>query len=222
MADRSGARARTGRPRDTHIDAAILDSTTALLGEVGYKHLTMGEVAARAGTTKPALYRRWSSQQELVLAALARQLGGIEPVDTECTLCDLHESISLFVDAFQRLRPNVLAPLLADCAGHDDLRDAFMATLFEPPRQAVRQTLRAAVARGDLRPDLSLDLAVDLLASLVHYRTLFGHAPLTGTDIEDAVETLLRGIAVDYDALLAQSLGQASPSSAHGLHEAHA
>ncbi|BCJ68586.1 TetR/AcrR family transcriptional regulator [Polymorphospora rubra] len=222
MVDRAGTGARAGRPRDAHLDAAILDSTMAVLGKVGYKHLTIGEVATRAGTTKPALYRRWASQQELVLAALARQLGGIEAPDTDCTLCDLHESISVFVDAFHRLPPNVLAPLLADCAGHDDLRTAFMTTLFEPPRAAVRQTLRGAIARGDLRPDLNLDLAVDLLASLVYYRALFGHAPLTGADIGDAVETLLRGIAVDYDTLLAHSLAQSSPSAAHGRHEPHA
>lgn len=34
--------------------------------EIGYSNLTLAAVAERAGTTKSALYRRWSSKAELV------------------------------------------------------------------------------------------------------------------------------------------------------------
>jgi hypothetical protein len=36
--------------------------------------------------------------------------------DTGCTLCDLHEGITLLVALFDRIRPEVPGPLLADCA----------------------------------------------------------------------------------------------------------
>ncbi|MDF2582422.1 MAG: TetR family transcriptional regulator, partial [Mycobacterium sp.] len=55
-----------GRPRDPRIDAAILAATSDLLVQIGYSNLTMAAVAERAGTTKTALYRRWSSKAELV------------------------------------------------------------------------------------------------------------------------------------------------------------
>src|ERR1044072_400746 len=55
-----------GRPREPRIDAAILRATADLLVEIGYSNLTMAAVAERAGTTKTALYRRWSSKAELV------------------------------------------------------------------------------------------------------------------------------------------------------------
>src|SRR5262249_39630713 len=55
-----------GRPRDPRIDAAILRAAADLLVEIGYSNLTMAAVAERAGTTKTALYRRWSSKAELV------------------------------------------------------------------------------------------------------------------------------------------------------------
>ncbi|HEX7825290.1 MAG TPA: helix-turn-helix domain-containing protein, partial [Mycobacterium sp.] len=58
--------AGAGRPRDPRIDAAILGATADLLVEIGYSNLTMAAVAERAGTTKTALYRRWSSKAELV------------------------------------------------------------------------------------------------------------------------------------------------------------
>ena len=57
-----------GRPRDPRIDAAILRATADLLVEIGYSSLTMAAVADRAGTTKTALYRRWSSKAEPVWA----------------------------------------------------------------------------------------------------------------------------------------------------------
>lgn len=55
-----------GRPRDPRIDSAILSATAELLVQIGYSNLSLAAVAERAGTTKSALYRRWSSKAELV------------------------------------------------------------------------------------------------------------------------------------------------------------
>lgn len=210
--------ARAGRPRNTRIDPAVLDATLAVLDESGYRRLALEEVARRAGTTKPAIYRRWPTRQHLVLAALAQRLGEAPVPDTGCTLCDLGECITVFVAAFCRMPPDVLGPLLADCATLPGLRAEFMTTLFAPPRAAVEQTLRRAIDRGDLRADLDLELTLDLLGSVVHYRALFGHAPITEAEIERAVETLLRGIATDYPALLEHSRQLAAVPETHQLH----
>jgi AcrR family transcriptional regulator len=215
--DRPGA-ARRGRPRDPQIDAAIQRATLDALDDVGYAGLKLEDVAHRAGTTKPALYRRWSSRQQLVLAALARRLGEIRAPDTGCTLCDLDECLKLFVAAFRRLSPNVLGPLFADCSADEDLRAAIMAALFDPPRAAVKKTLERAYERGDLRDDVDLELILDLLGSLVHYRVLFGHAPTSDREIERVVESLLHGIATDYPALLEHSRRLSGDPKLHRLH----
>lgn len=55
-----------GRQRDPRIDSAILSATAELLVQIGYSNLSLAAVAERAGTTKSALYRRWSSKAELV------------------------------------------------------------------------------------------------------------------------------------------------------------
>ena len=52
-------------------ESAILDAAWAELVEVGYTRLTREAVAARAGTSKPVVYRRWPGRPELVLAACA-------------------------------------------------------------------------------------------------------------------------------------------------------
>ena len=207
-----------GRPRDTQIDAAVLESTLAMLDESGYGQLTLEGVARRAGTSKPAIYRRWPGRQRLVLAALGERLGQARAPDTGCTLCDLDECLKLFVAAFRRMRPDVIGPLFADCAGDRDLRAAFMTTLFDPPRAAVKETLDRAHGRGDLREDVDLELILDLLGSLVHYRALFGHAPTTDAEIERTVEALLQGIATDYPRLLEHSRRMSGDPKLHHLH----
>src|SRR5215217_6083701 len=216
--DVSAHQPRVGRPRDTHIDAAVLEATHATLDESGYGRLTLEEVARRAGTTKPAIYRRWAGRQRLVLAALSERLGEARAPDTGCTLCDLDECLKVFVAAFRRMPPGVMGPLFADCAGDRELRAAFMSALFEPPRAAVRETLERAHARGDLRDDVDLDLILDLIGSLVHYRALFGHAPTSNAEIERAVEALLQGIATDYPRLLEHSRRVSGDPELHHLH----
>ena len=216
--DPSAQEARVGRPRDPQIDSAVLDATVAVLNESGYGRLTLEEVARRAGTTKPAIRRRWPTRQQLVLAALGQRLGNARAPDTGCTLCDLDECLKVFVAAFRRMPPDVIGPLFADCAGDRELRASFMTTLFDPPRAAVRETLERAHARGDLRDEVDLDLILDLIGSLVHYRALFGHARTSNAEIERAVEALLRGIATDYPRLLEHSRRVSGDPKLHPLH----
>ena len=214
----SREKARAGRPRDRDIDAAVLKSTLAVLDESGYGGLTLEAVARRAGTTKPAIYRRWPSRQQLVLSALAQRLGNVRAPDIGCTLCDLDECLKVFVAAFRRMPPGVIGPLFADCAGDRELRAAFMTALFDPPRAAVREALERAHARGDLRDDVDIELILDLVGSLVHYRVLFGHASTSDVAIERAVEALLQGIATDYPRLLEHSRRISGDPKLHHLH----
>jgi AcrR family transcriptional regulator len=209
---------RPGRPRDRQIDVALLEATLAVLDESGYGGLTLEAVARRAGTSKPAIYRRWPTRQRLVLDALSQRLGEAQAPDTGCTLCDLDECLKVFVAAFRRMPPEVIGPLFAECAGDSGLRAAFMSALFDPPRAAVRQTLERAHGRGDLRDELDVELILDLIGSLVHYRVLFGHARTSDREIERAVEALLQGIATDYPKLVEHSRPKSGDPKLHHLH----
>ena len=55
-----------GRPRDPRIDSAVLHATVELLGETGYAELSVDAIARRAGTSKPAIYRRWPSRYKII------------------------------------------------------------------------------------------------------------------------------------------------------------
>lgn len=59
-----------GRPRNPALDEAIILATRSRLVEDGYSRMTLGDIAADAGVSRPTLYRRWSSKLELVADAL--------------------------------------------------------------------------------------------------------------------------------------------------------
>ncbi|MFD6103507.1 TetR-like C-terminal domain-containing protein [Nocardia salmonicida] len=59
-----------GRPRDSRIDAAIIAATRELILDTGYPALSLSAIAARAGTTTAAIYRRWSNKAQLVHEAV--------------------------------------------------------------------------------------------------------------------------------------------------------
>src|SRR5436309_15618478 len=68
-ADTAGSRAG-GRPRDPALDEAIILATRARLVRDGYSRMTIGDIAADAGVTRPTLYRRWGTKFDLVVDAL--------------------------------------------------------------------------------------------------------------------------------------------------------
>jgi len=152
-----------GRPRDPRIDAAILEATADLLVEIGYSNVTMAAVAERAGTTKTALYRRWSSKAELVHEAAfpttpAATLASPGPIDA-----DLRALVEAARDVF--LSPVVRAALpgvLADMAADTELRDR-VAARFTDLFGAVRSWLHNAVERGEVRAGVDPDRLVDLI-----------------------------------------------------------
>jgi len=202
---------------------ALIAATLELLDEQGYSAISLEAVARRAGTSRPAIYRRWSGRAPLVLAAIASRLDMPTPPDTGCTLCDIDESFNVFLNAYRTLRPETLSALYAECAAEPELRDRYLATIIEPARTAVGQTLDRAVARGDLRDTIDRDLLLDVIGSLVHYRAMFSPEHLGDAEAQHALEVLLQGAAVDYPALVehSEALEQVE-TSPDGHHHQHA
>ncbi|WP_216207342.1 TetR/AcrR family transcriptional regulator [Amycolatopsis aidingensis] len=70
------------RRRGAALENAITDAAWEVLVEQGYNGLTFETVAARAGTSKPVLYRRWPRREDLLLATLARHWRPLDIPDT--------------------------------------------------------------------------------------------------------------------------------------------
>jgi AcrR family transcriptional regulator len=139
------------RTPDTRLSERILDAGADLLLEVGYDALTFDAVAARAGTTRAAVYRRHPDRMQLVLAVLAPRFG-LEPVpDTGALKGDVlaHQRhlVTLWNDPLTvRCLPAMLRLLLD---GGDDAA-TFRAGFLAPRRASVQAMVSRAVARGEL------------------------------------------------------------------------
>ncbi|MEV5836361.1 TetR/AcrR family transcriptional regulator [Nocardia sp. NPDC052112] len=185
-----------GRAREDRIDSAVLAATRELLGENGYAEMSIGQVAARAGLHRPAIYRRWPSKRHLVVDVVADLLGLQPTPNTGDLRADLTAAMRNLVAALRDTSlSHVLPALVADLANDPELRAHFLATVFEPRRRTTAIALESAIHRGDIDPDIDLDFVLDAVAAPIYYRALFGHLPLTDSLAAQSVDNLLRAIA---------------------------
>jgi AcrR family transcriptional regulator len=155
--------------------------------------MSLDAIAAAAETTKPAIYRRWPSKEELAVAALARLQADRQPQPTGATRADL---IALLQDFRTKLlRPNGLAMIgavLAEERTLPQLLALFRAKIVAPRRAGLKAILAAAQARRELPATADLDAAVNLLVGSFYARYLAGDG-IPKDWPERVVDTLLGG-----------------------------
>uniref|UniRef100_A0AAU2UXT4 TetR/AcrR family transcriptional regulator n=1 Tax=Streptomyces sp. NBC_00003 TaxID=2903608 RepID=A0AAU2UXT4_9ACTN len=156
MSARKQALNQGGRPRDSRVDDAIASAVVELLAEVGYARLTMGEVAARAGVGKSAIYRRHATKQEMIFDVLTSsgQFLAVAP-DRGSLRADLAAALDEIADSMASPPPGTVPGLLADVHADPVLHDRFDAKYLGAQRRTLTEILDRAVARGELatRPD---------------------------------------------------------------------
>jgi AcrR family transcriptional regulator len=162
-----------GRPLDPQVSDAVLDAALTLLAQRGFARMTMEAVAAEAGVGKPALYRRFGSKAELVVAAIATQLPPIEPPDLGDAVAEMRIAVEgLPADAEAYLA--LIGGLMAERAHHPELIQAFRDTILTPRRAVVADVIRRGQTRGQLRADLDPVMALDLFAGQILARAFAG------------------------------------------------
>jgi AcrR family transcriptional regulator len=198
--DPAGAR-RTGRPRSTEADRAILDAARAALVELGWGGLSMADVAARAGVAKTTLYRRWPSKNELVLDAVADLLGEIELPDLGSLRADLTCVVRRFAELLERPETQTaLMAIVAESTRDPALRRRVRTAIVEPQRRLVVLGRQRAQARGELPADAAdpaptIDLIFDVVAGAVVHRTLVSGEPVDDLWAERFTTLVLTGLS---------------------------
>src|SRR3954447_13110325 len=171
-ADASAVDKTPGRPRDPRIDAAILRAAADLLVEIGYSSLTMAAVAERAGTTKTALYRRWSSKAELVHeAAFPAAPTAIEAPPGDIA-ADIRAMLAATRDVFtspvvRAALPGLIADMTADAELNARVMDRFTDVFA-----AVRMRLADALRRGDAHADIDPQRLIEVIGGATMLRLL--------------------------------------------------
>lgn len=185
-----------GRPRNPQIDDAVLRATVELIGETAYADLTVGAIAVRAGTSKPAIYRRWPSKAALVHEAVFPLDAGTELPDTGTLFGDIREMVRRTLAVFstpaaRAALPGLVGEMAADPALHNALLERFGDIIV----RGLGEYLDAAVRRGEMRADVT---ATDLAESIAGITLVALLARGTVPDdawIERTATLIVRGIS---------------------------
>ncbi|WNI27645.1 TetR/AcrR family transcriptional regulator [Streptomyces sp. ITFR-6] len=192
MADEQARTARRGpgRPREERVTRAVLDAVVELVTENGMSALTMDAVAARAGVSKPAMYRRWATKQDLVIAAAESRIGPLDVPDTGDFRAELRAVLTARMEAYRqpginRLLAGVIGAASESGAGRDAYRDYTARVMSE-----TRHLLERGVARGDVRADVDVPAAATLVAASLVFR-MVGEQRLPDEELVDSVVDLI-------------------------------
>jgi AcrR family transcriptional regulator len=186
-----------GRPRSTQADAAILKAALELLAAGGYAALTMEGVRERSGVGKATLYRRYSSKEELVRAAISHLNADVPiPEDTGSVAGDFAATAANILAGAARTDALTLMPrLLSEVAGDPEMHALFHEHLVEPRRRVVRAIVERAKDRGEIRREVDTETAIDLMVGPFIYRLIVsgGDREALGNPAE-VLETVLSGL----------------------------
>lgn len=141
----------TTRRRGEELERAILQAAAEELRESGYAGMTMDRVAARAGTNKNAIYRRWPHRAALGIAAYRHLSDAAMPKpDTGTLRGDALEMLRRANETWSSPHGAVLRGLLAAAADDPALLDLMRErTGADTMDRAWLAMLERAVARGE-------------------------------------------------------------------------
>lgn len=182
------------RRRGAALEAALLEAAWAELTEVGYPALTMEGVAARAGTGRAVLYRRWPSRSELVLAAFKHRQpqfsASTEPPNTG----SLREDVLSLLREMSAHTGELMAGIsfmFADYYRQTGETPAVWRERFMVGRpSSMPLILERAVARGEADPAKITDQILRLPVDLVRHDLIMTLGPVPETTLVKIVDEL--------------------------------
>lgn len=178
-----------GRPRDPRRREAILTAAVALVAEVGYDRMTVDALAARAGVSKPTIYRRWpGGKSEIIVDAIRakRTEGGTLP-DTGTLRGDLMAYIHGASAGFD---PHVAAGLIMQLQASPELEALFREEVVCDEQERFESLLQRAAERGEVTGEVT-PLFADIPGSMIFTRSLIRGLPIDDAFVEELVDRVL-------------------------------
>lgn len=175
------------RRRGVELEEAILQAAWEELMNVGYQNLTIEEVAIKAKTSKPVIYRRWANREELVLAAIQKNIP--KPIDDIPNTGDLRNDVIIVLkrlnDLLSTISPNTIHGLMSVFVGIP------FSELLNIRRTNTMQTiLKRAVERGEIEEEKISERIARLPVDLIRHELLTTYEPVTERTIVEIVDDI--------------------------------
>jgi AcrR family transcriptional regulator len=182
------------RRRGAELEGAILDAAWEQLITEGYEHFTVDTVAARARTSKPVLYRRWKTREDLLRATVrhrgAAAANAFPAPDTGTLRGDL---LAMLANANTDRNP--MAALVSSMLGSyfnktaptpAELRDEFRSQRGS----AVEEVVNRAVGRGEIDPARLTPRIIDLPFDLFRHEMMMTLKPVPDHVLRQIVDDI--------------------------------
>ncbi|MEO5755645.1 MAG: TetR/AcrR family transcriptional regulator [Mesorhizobium sp.] len=171
------------RRRGPLLENAILDAAWAELAVTGYEGLRMDAVAARAGTSKTVLYRRWPSRVELVLASLRKNSAAPAVAPDEGNLRDDVVAILTWLSDRYQSFPEIMRGImveLPDVEGNITQSSVHFMTI----------AMDRAIVRGEIGPAMPSPRVWRVAMDLARYEMFVTRKPLQAEAIAELVDLI--------------------------------
>ncbi len=157
----------------------MLATTRAHLARHGYEAMSLVAIAAEAGTTRQALYRRWAGKADLATAAIASLARYESRAPTEDPRADLVRELEAFRAGVSRPDgvPMVASMLLPST--DPALVALYRERIVAPRRARLRSILERACDAGLVDAEADIDVAVTMCTGSWYARALAGDRPPT-------------------------------------------
>ena len=180
--------------RGEHVRQTVLAAAFDELVANGFDGATVAGVAKRSGVHETTVYRRWTTRENLLVAALLeRSAGAIPAPDTGSIKGDLLaivREVLAYVGSPTGTAILRAATLPVDHA-YADAREAFWARRLD----ALSPVVARGVERGELRAETDGRLLLEMLIAPIHGRLLLTGEPVGDDLAEQLVEVALNGAA---------------------------
>jgi AcrR family transcriptional regulator len=178
------------RRRGKVLEAAIFEVVMQELAEAGYVNFSIERVAARAGTSKPVIYRRWPTRARLVYAALRakRPALSFDTPDTGTVRGDIMLILRRIAEMVDELRPEVIFGLIAELLHESD--SSLFAAVHERNTKIMMEILDRGIGRGEIAAEKLTPRLAALPFDLVRHQLVLLQQPLSAQDIEEIVDRI--------------------------------
>ncbi len=168
------------------MEDAILDAALQLFMEDGPDGASIERIAARAGVTRPTVYRRWADRDAVLVDAIARVREQAEHPLADASTMSVDDVLAWMTEVIPTMLSQpaarlLLARLIGASPDRPELLERYWADVLDPRWAAfgalLQQSSRGTAADGELLSDI--------VAGALAWRVLVRPGPTSEADIRD-------------------------------------
>jgi len=180
-----------GRPRDSSLDARVIEAAERLLVEEGFEATTIQAIAERSGVHASAIYRRWSSRVDIIEQVVWPGLAPLTVRPTGNLRLDLRRFLRSYQAALgtpiaRAAMPGLLASYTS--TGRSGAPSTWLGVSARP----LFHTIVEAAPQGSVDPDIDPDDVFDVLLGAIVATVLIPTVAARNRPVECLVDAAVR------------------------------